>query len=188
MFLGTAPIKTSNSSSQTPLNLKQIEGTMKQLKLAKLRIKELELQVKKLNKSLLQNDSIDNFLNRCQKMLPPNLIFIIKSHLMCKQRKEGGFRYSKEMKEFALSIYFLSPRAYNFIKTKFSFPSIATLKRMTSKNEFLHIKTKFKKWKLPNSTDDNNYIQNQIVLQNNTESRLPQDMFLSLNTESSGTS
>lgn len=180
MFLGTTPNKTKDVVCQTPLKFDQIENTMKQLKLAKKRIKDLELQVKKFK--LLQNDPVKKFLNSCQNMLSPNLNFIIKSHLMCKQRKVGkAFRYSKEMKEFALSIYFISPKAYNFIKTNLSLPSISTLKRITTKSEFINIKTKFKKLNRPRNIETNNYKQSNVEF-------ILQDIFPASNTESNGIS
>jgi len=56
---------------------------------------------------------------------------------MQKERKKGGYKYSKEMKQFALTIYFLRPKVYNFMKTTLSLPTISTLKRTTSKFEIL---------------------------------------------------
>lgn len=172
-------IKTSNSSSQTSLTCHEINAR-EQLKYAKKRIKDLELKVKKLNKSLIPKDSVKYFLNYCQKMLPSNLNCIIEAHFMCEKRKKKGFRYSKEMKEFALSIYFLSPKTYHFLKTKFSLPDIRTLKRMTSKIEFLHIKNKFKKFKPPTSIKPNNYKLNNK--KKHFASRNPTD-FQTSNTE-----
>lgn len=47
--------------------------------------------------------------------------------------KSKGQRYSKEFKQFALTIYFMGPNVYNFLKTIFLLPSNATLARITEK-------------------------------------------------------
>lgn len=148
---------TSDSSSRTPDHLsystprKVVLRT--QLKEAKEKIKSLEKTLAKLSNVLAENDSTDTFLKQCQKILSPSLLLIVRSHLMCKSRKKPGYRYSKSLKQFALTIYFLGPRVYNFMKTTLSLPSTVTLKRTTSKFEmqsgfndflfsFINLKTK----------------------------------------------
>lgn len=139
IILGLSLSITSDSSSQTPDHLsystprKVVLRT--QLKEAKEKIKSLEKTVAKLSNVLDENDSTDIFLKQCQKFLSPSLLLIVRSHLMCKSRKKPGYRYSKSLKQFALTIYFLGPRVYNFMKTTLSLPSTVTLKRATSKFE-----------------------------------------------------
>jgi len=131
---------SSTSSTQTPLQLSNATPRKlelrKQLRLAKDHIRTLENRL-----YLLEHlDSLELFLNHCEKFLSPNLILIIKSHLMQKERKKGGYRYNNEMKQFALTIYFL---VYNFIKTTLSLLTISTLKRTTSKFEILPVLNDF---------------------------------------------
>lgn len=128
---------SSTSSTQTPLQLSNATPRKlelrKQLRLAKDHIRTLENRLYLLD----HLDSVESFLINCEKFLSPNLILIIKSHLMQKERKKGGYRYNNEMKQFALTIYFLGPKVYNFIKTTLSLPTISTLKRTTTKFEIL---------------------------------------------------
>jgi len=85
------------------------------------------------------------------KYLSPALFLIVTSHLMCKSRKKPGYRYSKSLKQFALTIYFLRSKVYNFMKSTLSLSSTSTLKRATSKfkmqpgfNDFLFSFINFK--------------------------------------------
>jgi len=48
-------------------------------------------------------------------------------------RKPQCFRYSKELKQLALTIYFFGPRAYQFLKNILQLPSTRTLRRVTEK-------------------------------------------------------
>ncbi|XP_050066521.1 uncharacterized protein LOC126555661 [Aphis gossypii] len=110
---------SSTSSTQTPLQLsnatpKKLE-LRKQLRLAKDHIRTLENRLYLLD----HLDSVESFLNNCEKFLSPNLILIIKSHLMQKERKKGGYRYNNEMKQFALTIYFWVQRFIILLKQHF---------------------------------------------------------------------
>ncbi|KAE9522127.1 hypothetical protein AGLY_017471 [Aphis glycines] len=122
----SSPIILSNA---TPRKLE----FRKQLRLAKDHIRTLENRLYLLD----HLDSVESFLHHCEQFLSPNLILIIKSHLMQKERKKGGYRFNNEMKQFALTIYFLGPKVYSFIKTTLSLPTISTLKCTTSKFEIL---------------------------------------------------
>lgn len=51
-----------------------------------------------LDDTLTQNDSVEYFLNLCQKYLTPNLVLIFQISCYRYRKKKGGYRYSKEMK------------------------------------------------------------------------------------------
>ena len=117
LFLGLSLNNTSDSSSQTPDHLSYSTPRKKalrsELKEAKEKIKSLEKTVATfLSNVLAENDSTDIFLKQCQKYLSPALLLIVRSHVMCKSRKKPGYRYSKSLKQFALTIYFLGPRMH----------------------------------------------------------------------------
>ncbi|KAL4092242.1 hypothetical protein QTP88_026776 [Uroleucon formosanum] len=60
-----------------------------------------------------------------EKYLSPTLFVIVKSQIKNKERHFRGFRYSNEIKQLALSIYFLGPRVYNLLHNPLSLPTIS---------------------------------------------------------------
>ena len=50
--------------------------------------------------------------------------------------KQAGSRYSEEIKEFAISLQFYSPRAYKFVRKSSSLPHPSTLRAWSSNIEF----------------------------------------------------
>lgn len=130
-------ICTSDSSCQTTLDLsrtlpRQIK-LESELKKARQEIKELGATISKLNNLLAQNYTVENFLKLSEQFLTPNLLVIIKSYLMSKERKKKGYRHSEEIKKFASTLYSMSPSAYNFLRTTFALPNKVTIKRSKSK-------------------------------------------------------
>ena len=49
----------------------------------------------------------------------------------CKREKKG-YRYHKEVKKFALTVHFYSPRAYSYLRTIFSLPHPSSIRNWTS--------------------------------------------------------
>ena len=45
---------------------------------------------------------------------------VFRNQLRNNERGATGRRYSEEFKQFALTVYFYSPKAYNFLRTVFS--------------------------------------------------------------------
>jgi len=60
--------------------------------------------------------SVDHFYEVCDLHLPLNLSMIVKNYVRMSQRKPQGFRYSSQLKQMALTIYFFGPMAYRFLK------------------------------------------------------------------------
>jgi len=85
----------------------------------------------------VNNDTVENYLKFSEKHLPLGLFAIVKSHLNLKNQKKKGFRYNSDIKQLALNIYFLEPRVYKLLQNNLSFPSIPTLKRVTTKFELM---------------------------------------------------
>jgi len=60
---------------------------------------------------------------------------IVKHFVGLTKTNPHDYRYSKEIKQLALTIYFFVPRAYTFLKTILQLPNIGTLRRVTEKYE-----------------------------------------------------
>ncbi|XP_018573451.1 uncharacterized protein LOC108912636 isoform X2 [Anoplophora glabripennis] len=71
----------------------------------------------------LQND-IDNLKELCDKLLPSNLSSFIKFQIELSKKN----KYSHEYRQFVLTLYYLSPQAYNFLTKTFALPSVKTLR------------------------------------------------------------
>lgn len=56
---------------------------------------------------------------------------LIKSHVTLKSKRRISHRYSAEIKQFSLMLYFLSPHAYNYISKLLTLPTKRSLQRMT---------------------------------------------------------
>lgn len=99
---------------------------------------QLEEQFKIQSIQLKQTvTSVDHFNEVCDLHLPPNLSMIVKNYVRMSQRKPQGFRYSSQLKQMALTIYFFGPIAYRFLKNILQLPSPRTLRRVTEKVEIV---------------------------------------------------
>jgi len=56
----------------------------------------------------------------CEQYLSPSVYLLVKNNVVNKERSKSGHRYSKQIKQFALTIYFLSPIVFNFLQKTFS--------------------------------------------------------------------
>lgn len=102
------------------------------------KIDQLEEKFKIQSKQLMETiTSVDHFYEVCDSHLPPNLSLVIKNYVRMSQRKPQGFRYSSQLKQLALTIYFFGPMAYRFLKNILQLPSPRTLRRVTEKVEIV---------------------------------------------------
>ena len=60
---------------------------------------------------------------------------LIKNQLLNQEKDPKGRRYEEEVKKFALTLNFYSPRAYDYIRTVFSLPHARSLSKWTSSME-----------------------------------------------------
>lgn len=74
----------------------------------------------------------------CEKFLPPTAAKFVKVQVVntLNSQHSNGRRYSDEYKRFALQLYFISPKAYRFVKKTFTLPSVRTLQRFTHSMDF----------------------------------------------------
>nr|CAI5848512.1 unnamed protein product [Callosobruchus analis] len=77
------------------------------------------------------NYNLEEFNRFCDVFLDKLLSSIIKTHAALKTRAPLGRRYTNEIKQFALMLYFVSPKAYNLLSKLLTLPSRRTLQRMT---------------------------------------------------------
>ena len=84
-------------------------------------IKRLLLQLKKLKLLYEENDRSmnDNFGHIATELFKNEA----RSY-----NKSSGSRYSQEIKEFAISLHFYSPRAYKFVRKSLNLPHPATIR------------------------------------------------------------
>lgn len=98
-------------------------------------MKEELRSLKKCRKIILpktdEECSIDEFKKMCDMFLDSPLNELIKSHATLKGKRRISHRYSIEIKQFALTLYFLSPRAYNYLEKLLTLPTKRSLQRMT---------------------------------------------------------
>lgn len=66
-------------------------------------------------------------LEALQTMLPENIVTFISLQIDLHQKKNKGQRYSPEMKSFALSLYYVSGKAYKLLSKFFKLPSKSSL-------------------------------------------------------------
>ena len=76
---------------------------------------------------------LEDFNQICGKFLSEPLAKIVKEQAVLKHRRTLGRRYSGELKQFALTLYFLGPRAYSFISKLLYLPTVRTLQKITQK-------------------------------------------------------
>src|SRR5271155_57914 len=57
---------------------------------------------------------------------------LFKSELKNRKRNKSGMRYSDELKKFALTLHFYSPRAYEYVRSTINLPSSRALSNWTS--------------------------------------------------------
>lgn len=80
--------------------------------------------------------SIHQFKNLCGIYLPEPFATFAKSQADMKDKKKKGKRFSSDIKEMLLYLYYLSPKAYNFCAFGLGLPSPRTVQRMTEKWDF----------------------------------------------------
>lgn len=81
--------------------------------------------------SIVNNISKWIFLELCHKFLPQQLVAFIIGRTLLNQKQRCV--YNKEYKQFALSLYFASPKSYRMLSNTFKLPSKRTTERFTER-------------------------------------------------------
>ncbi|XP_030764863.1 uncharacterized protein LOC115889088 [Sitophilus oryzae] len=130
------PLISPTATTQTPSSLSS--HTPRKLKLrAQVRNLRKRKQIPKIQEG--EDFSVEVFNVMCDKFLNAPLTELIKTHIKMKSKKPLGRRYSSELKQFALALYFLSPRAYRFLAKMLTLPDKRTLERLTAKLSCQHL-------------------------------------------------
>ncbi|XP_044755611.1 uncharacterized protein LOC123321626 isoform X2 [Coccinella septempunctata] len=127
----------------TPEKKPEETQTSPSLSSATPRKRKLQSVVKNLKRKLVatpEKKSVDisdeDFIRFCRKNFNSTLADFMISQLKLRKRKPHGYRYSVAFKQFALTIYFLGPKVYQFLQKTFFLPHKATLCRITTNWDF----------------------------------------------------
>jgi hypothetical protein len=103
----------------------------KKLRQAENRIKKLEMQLKKKIEDNAEEINIDLFDKAVDKFFPQATANFVKEQARLFEFKAKGRRYSPVFKQYCLSLYFSSPKAYRDLAVSklFCLPNPITLKR-----------------------------------------------------------
>jgi len=141
-------VETSSSSVQTPNFLSS--GTPRK-RVLRHRLTNALNTVTELKNQLQHTTTIEYCMQVCKQHLPPSIFLIVENNFQNKDKSQRGQRYSKQIKQFALTIYFISPGVFNFLQKSLSLPTVRTLRRVTEQydlqpglNDFLFDFLEFK--------------------------------------------
>lgn len=132
-----SPVETQTEkflSSTTPRkeNLKEV---ITNLKIENRKLQEdLQAAMEKVEK--LENPTEDQFKAQCSKFLSPNISNFIKCQLDLSKKTKYGRRYTDNLKQFSLGLYFTGPKCYRQLQKTFWLPSYRSLCRYVEKVNF----------------------------------------------------
>lgn len=124
------------SSSFSPSTGTQTPASLSSSTPRKLKLRKKVRSLRKKRTVLYQEKhewTIEDFNEICDKFLSKPLAEIIKAQAILKHKTPVARRYSMEYKKFALTLYFLGPRAYSFMSKLLCLPSKRTLQNLTRK-------------------------------------------------------
>lgn len=120
-------------ATQTPQDLSQNSPRKRFLK---SKIRSLKRRCTSLEASGSTEEIVDLdvfFARCCDTFFTSSVANFVKMQYKLSKVSLKGSRYTNEMKQFALTIYFLAPKVYRFLRTTFRLPSVSTLLRVTRK-------------------------------------------------------
>ena len=133
---------TQTNYKHKQANRKNSELTPTKLKL-KRKIKVLQQKIRRQTKMISSlKDIIDNLKrNQLLKEAPAELLKdqfsgltleMLKNEMQNAKRKCRGHRYTEEVKNFALTVHFYSPKAYSYMRKLFSLPHQSSIRNWIS--------------------------------------------------------
>lgn len=132
---GSPPLFSSTASTQTPPQLSYNTPRKRKLRSEVKSLKKKVSNVREADETMCEY-TIEQFHQLCDAFLDKPLADLVKSHASLKSKKVAARRYSIEIKQFALQLYFVSPKAYNFISNLLTLPTRRSLYRMTEQLSF----------------------------------------------------
>ena len=145
---------TNNSPSKEELNEKLIEHKKKiRVLQQKQKVRRKERRISDINnllqdlksKELLKGSQCDNLRSSFAGLSAD----VIINHFNNQLREAKGYRHNDEVKKFALTLHFYSPRAYEYVRSIFCLPRARSLLNWSSsvkcepvffENVFLHVR------------------------------------------------
>ncbi|XP_011873779.1 PREDICTED: uncharacterized protein LOC105565304 [Vollenhovia emeryi] len=117
--------------TQTPQSLSA--HSPRKLKLQQ-KIKNLEKEIVTLRGIIKRIEDVteDQFLNACEKFMSPLIALFVREQVLSGKKKYQGRRYSLQLKQLCLNLYFKGPRTYRMLSSIFYLPARKTLNRMTT--------------------------------------------------------
>jgi hypothetical protein len=113
------------SKSATHLRMK------KRLKKLKQTVKRRNVKINNMHDLVKQLQSYNNSSNNITEVLRNNFegfpLELFQNEATNSQITSNRQRYSQQMKEFPLTLYFYSPKAFNFVRSKLSLPHSSTI-------------------------------------------------------------
>ncbi|CAB4020832.1 Transposable element P transposase [Paramuricea clavata] len=125
-----APQRHNNINTQT--KTKTTSPTKKYRTLLARQRKRVQRLRQALNKKKKRDISRKAALEVLQTVLPERIVKFIEVQMHLHTRKNGGKRYTPEMKSFAISLYHVSGKAYRLVSKFFNLPSKSSLLRWVS--------------------------------------------------------
>lgn len=113
----------------SPMLRRKIKTLHQKLRRKNTKIESLAQLIDKLKEENYINTDAASILDKNFSGITNQLF---KSELKNKGRPAKGHRYTEEIKKFALTLNFYSPRAYNFVRTVLSLPCPSALSNWTS--------------------------------------------------------
>lgn len=81
--------------------------------------------------SVKKGNDIENIRKLGSKLFSGNFAKLLIAQTDALTKNKHGRRYDSDLKKFALSLYFLSPRNYRFLTKQFALPSVRSLQLFT---------------------------------------------------------
>jgi len=120
--------KITISPTKTKLK-KKIKTLQQKLRRKETKIQSLSDAIKTLQEKKLLTEDCGTIIERHFSGITKE---IITSELKNNTKKSKGKRYSDEVKKFALTLHFYSPRAYEFLRSIFSLPAQSSISNWTN--------------------------------------------------------
>ncbi|KAE9523184.1 hypothetical protein AGLY_016417 [Aphis glycines] len=133
--------ESSNKSIQCNIEIPKEKHLRNKIKILQQRLKRRDTKIKSLKdnkycsliinikKNIPSSDKVTMMLEEQFGGLP---LALIVHERKAKTAKKKGTRYYTEMKEFAKTLYFYSPRAYKYVRTLFLLPHHSTIRSWIS--------------------------------------------------------
>ena len=111
----------------------QLQDARKKLKVVKQKVKRKDIRIA----HLLQQVKDQNLINQGQLDLlklnfGENTLTLIENEIKASECDKHGHRYSEDLKQFAVTLHFYSPQAYEFLRQYLHLPHPSTIRKWSA--------------------------------------------------------